>query len=193
MNAQAQPAESRPVRPTGRGAGLLVVFLLVGAAVSLSLGVYGKQHTPTGKTITKLGFPTMIDMKVWLATGAVVLALVQVGTALRIYGRVGHGPAPHAVSVTHRVSGVLAVALTVPVAYHCLWSLGFGTYDHRVLVHSLLGCAFYGVFVTKMLVLQSHRMPGWALPVLGALVFTALVGIWLTSSLWAFRNGIVSY
>ena len=31
-------------------------------------------------------------------------------------------------------------------------------------------------------------MPGWALPVFGGLVFTALVGLWLTSSLWFFTT-----
>ena len=31
-------------------------------------------------------------------------------------------------------------------------------------------------------------MPGWALPVVGGLLFTVLVLIWLTSSLWFFRT-----
>jgi hypothetical protein len=31
-------------------------------------------------------------------------------------------------------------------------------------------------------------MPGWALPVVGASLFTVLVLIWLTSSLWFFRT-----
>ena len=42
----------------------------------------------------------------------------------------------------------------------------------RGLVHSVAGCFFYGVFVAKMLVLQRHEAPGWALPVLGGAVFT---------------------
>ncbi|MEM7285295.1 MAG: DUF6529 family protein, partial [Actinomycetota bacterium] len=53
---------------------------------------------------------------------------------------------------------------------------------------SLLGCAFYGVFTTKMLVLHSRRVPEWALPLAGAALVTVLVAIWLTSSLWFFRT-----
>jgi hypothetical protein len=31
-------------------------------------------------------------------------------------------------------------------------------------------------------------MPGWALPVLGGAAFTALTGLWLTSSVWFFTT-----
>ena len=31
-------------------------------------------------------------------------------------------------------------------------------------------------------------MPGWALPVVGGVLFTVLVLIWLTSSWWFFRT-----
>jgi Family of unknown function (DUF6529) len=37
-------------------------------------------------------------------------------------------------------------------------------------------------------VVRSRRMPGWALPAVGATLFTVLVLIWLTSSLWFFRT-----
>jgi hypothetical protein len=50
----------------------------------------------------------------------------------------------------------------------------------------MLGCTFYGAFVAKMLTLRMRRLPGWALPVLGGLVFTTLVATWLTSALWYF-------
>jgi hypothetical protein len=74
--------------------------------------------------------------------------------------------------------------------YHCLWSLGFNPGDGggRVFWHSLFGCAFFGAFATKVLAVRSHRMPGWALPVVGGLLFTVLVLLWLTSSLWFFQN-----
>jgi hypothetical protein len=71
---------------------------------------------------------------------------------------------------------------------HCLYALGFQTYDLRTTVHSVLGCLFFGAFTTKMLVLSKHGMPGWALPLLGGLVFTALVAVWLTSALWFFLS-----
>jgi hypothetical protein len=52
----------------------------------------------------------------------------------------------------------------------------------------VLGCLFYGTFATKVLVVRSHRMPGWALPLVGGVLFTVLVLIWLTSSFWFFRT-----
>ena len=82
----------------------------------------------------------------------------------------------------------MAFLLTLPVAYHCLWALGFQSFTTRQLVHSILGCAFYGVFTTKMLMLRSARLPGWALPVTGGLLAAVLTGLWLTSSLWFFTN-----
>jgi hypothetical protein len=52
----------------------------------------------------------------------------------------------------------------------------------------LLGCFFYGVFVTKMLLLSRKDMPGWSLPVIGGLTFSALTGLWLTSAVWFFAT-----
>ena len=37
-----------------------------------------------------------------------------------------------------------------------------------------------------MLVLPKRGLPGWVLPVLGAVVFTLLVAIWFTSAYWFF-------
>lgn len=61
----------------------------------------------------------------------------------------------------------------MPVAASCLFATGFQYGDSRVLLHSLLGCFFYGVFVAKMLILSREDSPGWALPVLGGTLFTA--------------------
>ncbi|SDB95054.1 hypothetical protein GA0111570_11165 [Raineyella antarctica] len=180
----------RPADPApGGGIRLLVAFILVGAAVSVALGVYGGLHLPTRRALATLGFPSLVSMKVTLASAAAVLGVVQIVTALRMYGRIGHGPAPRAVATTHRISGVTAVLVSVPVAFHCLWSLGFGTYSARVLAHSLFGCAFYGVFVTKMLVLRSRRVPAWAVPLLGGALFTVIVVVWLTSAMWFLIGG----
>jgi hypothetical protein len=74
------------------------------------------------------------------------------------------------------------------VAAHCLYAVGFQSFDTRVLVHSLLGCFFYGIFVVKMMTLARDGIPGWVLPVTGGFVFTALVGLWLTSALWFFTT-----
>ena len=188
------PPDGRAAAPaTGDGIGVLVAFILVGAAVSVALGVYGRVIEPSGGVLTTLGFPTLMSMKVTLGTAAMVLCVVQLVSALRIFGRIGRGPAPRAVAMTHRISGVLAVVLSVPVAFHCLWSLGFGTYSTRVLLHSLFGCVFYGVFVTKILTLRTSRIPAWALPWLGGVLFTVMVVVWLTSAMWYFVSGSPDY
>jgi hypothetical protein len=33
-----------------------------------------------------------------------------------------------------------------------------------------------------------RNVPGWTLPVLGGVVFTALIVLWLTSALWFFTS-----
>ena len=78
--------------------------------------------------------------------------------------------------------------LVLPVAYHCLWSLGWRDTDARVVVHGLLGCAFFGALTTKLLALRINGLAGWVLPVLGGGLVAILTGVWLTSSLWFFTN-----
>jgi hypothetical protein len=175
-------APTAAVAPDPRAAGILVP-LLVGCLVAVLLGVYGSLHEPTGFSINIIGFSTGAYAKAWLATLAALLGVVQVLSARIMYSR--HG-APAWTSTLHRWSGRIAVLLTVPVVVHCLFALGFGTYSTRVLVHSLLGCVFYGAFVAKMLSLTRRGLPNWALPVFGGLVFTALIVVWLTSAVWLF-------
>ncbi|MGH8986458.1 MAG: DUF6529 family protein [Acidimicrobiia bacterium] len=177
------PAAALPRPVTTR---LLGVFL-AGAAVAVGLGVYGKVHDPTGEQPYTLFFTATINLKVWFATVAVALAVVQIVLAARLYGKIDlpwPREAPAWLGDAHRLTGTLAFLVSLPVAYHCLWALGFQSTDTRVLLHSLLGCFFYGVFTTKVLSVRHHGMPGWLLPVVGGLTFAALVGVWLTSSLW---------
>lgn len=91
-------------------------------------------------------FSSTIAAKAWLATIAVVLALVQVTTAARIFGKLSflrmQGPW---VPRVHRWSGRLAFLFTLPVFFHCVTILGFQTPDTRVAAHSLAGTFFYGV------------------------------------------------
>lgn len=167
---------------------VLLVLFLVGAAVALSLGAYGRLHTPTGSALDVAGFSSGIAAKAWLASVAFLLALVQLGSALLMYGKVPGVRAPSWIGVVHRWSGRAAFLFAIPVVVHCLYALGFQAYSPRVLVHSVLGCLFFGAFTVKMLVLSRRDLPGWALPVAGGVVFTALVGLWLTSSLWFFTT-----
>lgn len=180
----------------GTGAGVaqpptpwtLIGAAAVGAAVAFGLGVYGRVHQPTGAAVAPLRPDNILDVKAACASVAVTLALFQLASALRLYGRVGGGrPAPAWLGPAHRWSGTVAFVVSLPAAYHCLWGLGFQDTTTRVLAHSMLGCAFYGAFAAKLLVLHSRRVPGWALPLLGSALVTLLVAIWFTSAWWYYR------
>ena len=162
----------------------LLVVAGAGALVALGLGIYATVHDPAADLAITLGFTSTISMKVWLATLAVGFAVVQLLSALWMYGRLPAGEAPAWLGHVHRISGRSAFLLSLPVAYHCLYQLGFQHSSARVLAHSLLGCAFYGAFLAKVVVVRSRSLPGAALPVAGGLVFSLLVAAWLTSGLW---------
>jgi hypothetical protein len=178
--------------PAAPPANRLAVALLVGAAVAVSLGVYGQVHTPASRPVFTLGFSSVLPMKAWLTTAAASLLVVQLGTALWMWGRLpGAGQAPAWASILHRWSGTTAFVITLPVALHCLWSLGFATGSPRVVAHGLAGCVFYGAYATKMLSLRLGGLPRWVLPVAGGTVLGSLVLLWLTAALWFFtRSGI---
>ena len=162
-----------------------------GAVVALLLGVFGKVHDPTLNGTTTLGFDTVIQMKVVLATVVGVLAVLQVLGALWLYGKLGIA-APTWLGTAHRVNGVLALLLSVFIAYHCLWALGLESghladgekVPARTVVHGVLGCAVFGAVVVKVIAVRSRRAPGWFLPVAGGLLFALLIAVVLTSAGW---------
>lgn len=170
----------------------LAGVLATGAAVAVSVGVYAKVHDPARRPLFTLGFSGMLPMKAWLTTFAALLLIVQLLTALWMWGRLpGAGSAPAWASILHRYSGTAAFVLTLPVAFHCIWALGFATGSTRVIAHGIAGCVFYGAYAAKMLGLRARGLPGWALPILGGAVLAALVVLWLSASLWFFtRSGI---
>jgi hypothetical protein len=173
-------------RPPGASPRLLGAAAL-GAGVAVALGVYGQVHDPSQKLVFTLFFSSTISMKVWLATVVVAFAVAQVLSALWVYGKLP-GQAPAWAGTAHRISGRLVFIVSLPVAYHCLWSLGFQHTDTRVLFHSLLGCAFYGAFAAKVTIVRSKGLPGLALPVAGGVMFVILIGVWLTSAYWLIDN-----
>ena len=162
-----------------------------GAVVALLVGVFGKVHDPTLDGTTALGFHTVIDMKVVVTTIIGVLAVLQVVGALWMYGKLGIS-APSWLGRAHRTSGIVALALSLFVAYHCLWALGLesGTLEDgekvptRTVVHGVLGCAVIGAVVVKVVAVRSKRAPGWFLPLAGGLLFALLVLVVLTSAVW---------
>jgi hypothetical protein len=188
MAAQWEPPAPTRLDPvkTATSARLLVVPALVGCLVALTLGIYGRLHSPTGVAVDVVGFSSPATVKAWLATIAVVFAVVQVGSSLVMYGKVPWLIAPPWIGGLHRWSGRIAFIFTVPVVVHCLYALGFQTFNARVFAHSIAGCLFFGTFTVKMLALTRRGMPGWVLPVLGGLAFMLLVVVWFTSAFWFF-------
>jgi hypothetical protein len=164
----------------------VLMAMAIGALVSVGIGTYGAVHPPGTVAINVAGFSSFLAVKAWLATLVLVLAIAQVISALMIYGKIQRGG--RYAAFVHRWSGRAAVAASIPVATHCLYIAGFMATDARVLMHSLAGTFFYGIFTMKMLVLSTDDTPGWALPVAGAAIFATLTVLWATSSLWFFTH-----
>jgi hypothetical protein len=176
---------SKPRNWTRFGA-LLAVFALTVLTIRLLAGRSAKGY-PT-PPFFHLFFSDTIHMKAWLATGAITLGLFQVLSAARLFELFQCAPAGRFWGRMHRMSGYLAILLTLPVAYHCIFLLGFETTSPRVAIHSILGSAFYGAFLVKVILVRSERFPGWALPVAGGLLFAILAGLWVTSALYLFSS-----
>lgn len=182
----SEPVATERIRGSGGVAVLVAVAL--GALVAVGLGVFGRVHEPQFFSVSIAGFSSGTSVKSWLATLAVALALFQLASAFAMYRLIPGGGAPAWIGTAHVWSGRLAVLVTVPVAVHCLFALGFQATDNRVLFHSLFGCFFYGAFVTKMILLTRKGLRGWVIPIAGGVVFFGLVYVWLTSALWFFQT-----
>ncbi len=131
-----------------------------------------------------LFFSDYPHMKIWLATVVVVLACGQLLWAARLYGLLRMPPRGRFYAIVHRSAGWMTLLLTLPIAYHCLILVGQNPIDLRVGVHAALGAFLYGMVATKVLVVRSRGLRGWVLPAAGGLLFTVLVGLWLTSVPW---------
>jgi hypothetical protein len=178
-------------RAAPRPLALPLAAFSAGAVVAVLLGVFGRVHEPTLRGTTALGFDTVIEMKVAVTMVVGVLVVLQLLSALWLYGRLGRR-APSWLGTAHRASGTTALLLSVFVGYSCLWALGLesGRLDSgekvplRAVVHGVLGCAVFGAAVVKVVAVRSRRAPGWFLPVAGGLLFTLLVVVVLTSAAW---------
>lgn len=171
-----------PGASPGRSGRIPLIAFALGAAVAVLLGVDNRRHPGSAKPVT-LGFQSVIQMKTWLALVVGVLVLGQLVGALWMYGRLGIR-APRWVGPVHRTAGVVAVLVSLPVAYDCLLAFGIQTYQPRVLAHALLGCAVYGALVVKVFAVRSRTAPAWFLPVAGGLLFTLFLLVVLTSAVW---------
>jgi hypothetical protein len=170
------------------------LLLALGLALAIAAGLYtfGTQHVPdySGTALFGRTATDTLPLKSWLATGLLTLAALQLGLALWIYGRVpGIGVARTSTRSVHRVVGIVALLVTLPIAYHCAFAYGVKTnIDTRVAVHSLAGCFLYGAIAAKLVIVRSRRLPGWALPLAGGTLVALVAVLWYTSALWYFNN-----
>jgi hypothetical protein len=170
------------------------LLLPVGFTLAIAGGLYafGTRHVPdySGTALFGRTATDTLPLKSWLATGLLALAVLQLGLALWLYGRLpGLGAARPPTGNVHRAVGIIALLLTLPIAYHCAFAYGVQTkVDSRVAVHSLAGCFLYGAFAAKLVVVRSRRLPGWALPLAGGTLVVLVAVLWYTSALWYFNN-----
>ena len=101
-------------------------------------------------------------------------------------------PAPPWMPDLHRIVGSLAFGTSLPVAFHCLWVLGYRGDDPTVVAHSVLGFTAYGLYTAKVLVVRRdlHDVPTtdggrpeWAVPLLGVALGTTMIALWWSSAL----------
>ena len=173
---------------SGRRSGTvrLAGIALLAVAVTAALYIVGRVHSPN-YTVALFGQAGLaaISLKSLLATVVLGLACVQVLLGLWLYRKLPlAGAAPRPVRLSHRITGFVLFAVTVPIAVHCLLAYGVQLTSLRVAVHSIAGCFFYGAFGAKVLLVQSRRLPGWALPAAGGTLALLVVVLWYSSALW---------
>jgi len=182
--------QSSPATPAERRSNAWVALPLTAfSLVALTAGLVARwQSTSSGYAeggYFDLFFTDPIHLKAWLATAAAVLAVFQLFTAAWIFQRLALSRSPW-VNFVHRWSGRLVFVFILPVAYHCIFKLGFQSGETRVLVHSLIGSAFFGAYAAKVLIIKMRRYPVWVIPTAGGLLFTTAIVAWYTSALWFF-------
>jgi hypothetical protein len=178
--AAAQPARTRSAR-------WVAVPVVAGAIVALTVGLIAGRTEPGTRGYFRLFFSDPIHLKAWFATAAVLGGCVQLFLAAWIFRKLPWSR-PAWVPGAHRWVGRLTFVATLPVAYHCVFKLGYQSYTNRVLVHSLLGSAFFGAYVAKVTIVRMHRFPRFVLPAAGGLLFAVLIGVWYTSAYWFFTT-----
>src|SRR5260370_26021208 len=156
-----------PRAPGAGAAGRRVAGIwLLAAGVAAALYIAGRLHQPD-YAFSMFG-PDPVPPKSLLATIVLGLAVLQVLLALWMYRKLPlAGRPPRPVPVTHRVTGLALLVLTVPIAVHCLIAYGVQLTSLRVAVHSVADCFFYGAFTATVLPARSRRLPGGALPAPG--------------------------
>ena len=162
----------------------LLFAAALGALVAVALGVYGRVHDPSQELVFTLFFSSTIAMKVWLGSVAAALAVVQVISAMWVYGRLpgrarpsgraaftgspGAWPSSSPSRWPTTACGRSASRTPTPACWPIRCSAARSTAPSPARSRS---CVQAG-------------LPGLALPVAGGIMFAVLIGAWLTSALW---------
>ncbi|MEV6107122.1 DUF6529 family protein [Streptomyces sp. NPDC051940] len=159
-------------------------------ATAVAIWVTGEHHSPQYTTaLFGARGSAAVTLKARLGSVLFGMAIVQLLLALWIYGRLPRlTAASSSVRASHRVVGWAAFLLSVPIAFHCVRTYGVATTSTRVFLHSVAGCALYGAFVAKVLVVRSRHLPGWLLPAAGSALFGAIGVLWYSAALWALNG-----
>ncbi|MEA2469858.1 MAG: hypothetical protein QOE38_857, partial [Thermoleophilaceae bacterium] len=156
----------------------LLIPLALGGLTAAGLYVWAKNLTPDyGTSLFGQTAADTLPLKSWLGTALLALAVLQVSTALWLYGKLIRSQ-PRRLGIVHRLTGTAAILVSLPIAYHCMFAYGFRSFDARTAVHSIAGCFFYGAIVAKIAIVRSKRLPGWALPLAGGTVVTVVFVLW---------------
>ena len=164
----------------------LAAPLVAFALFSLTAGLLA-DHDPRSKGYFRLFFSDPIHLKAGFATAAALLACFQLFTAAWIFRKLPWDK-PVWVNPVHRWSGRLVFVCTLPVAYHCIFKLGFRSPDTACSLIRCLGAQFFGASAAKVTIVRLHRFPRLVLPVAGGLLFAVLIGVWYSSALWLYRE-----
>ena len=167
----------------------LAIAAGVGIAVAAVLAAYSRVSPGDGGVISTFGFSALFAMKSWLTRRPWSSCVVQVVSALAMWGRLpgvsgrpGLGQPGAPLVRRHRLRPDAARGVPVHLVAGLLRR-------HRPdLIHSAAGLAFYGVFAAKMLSLRLRGLPGWTLPVLGGLLAALLTVVWFCSAFWYFTQ-----
>lgn len=163
--------------------GPVAVATTAGATTAAVVAVGGWWRRVAVTVTLPVDYDTLAAAKALLAALVLVLVAGQVVSAAGIWGRLPRSLQPTSrtgrvrLALVHRWTGRVAVLVTLPVAAACLLTFGFDTTSPRALIHSALGCLFYGVFVAKMLALRMKTVPAVAIPFIGSALVVTFVGV----------------
>ena len=125
--------------------------LAAGTAVALALGAYSVLHEPTRRDFVLYGFESAASWKSALTLVVAVLFVAQAALGFKLAGMLGFRvPTRAGLAELRRLVATLAVGFSVPVAFHCVWVLGFRSDSSAVTLHSILGCVAYGCVVAAL-------------------------------------------